>query len=646
MRAGWRLALAGLPGAAVTLAALAAWVPTSGDIPSYFVPLRQRTAEVLRGERGPFWDPDVGCGEPYYANPQTTLLYPLAWLGLVAPAPVAVGIEAGLHLALLGVGCALLARRLGAGGWLEVGAAWSVVMAGPVLDSVRVLNNADALAWMPWVWWAALGGSVPAVASFLALVYLAAEPQLALVTGVVALTLAPRRRTLAAAVLALGLVAVQAMPFAVWVRHGDRGPHQEAQEGLAGVTMPAELLTALAPGAPLPPRIGARFVAHLALPLWAVVLGAIAAFDRRREVRHLAWWGWGLSLLATLPWLPGGLVAWNAVTGGLVRYSGRLLFPAVVALVPAAAAAVGSRRPRIWLCAALAAAAAAGGLALRGRPLPTVVGAVTAGAALAEPLAAPAMLAGVAAVAWQADDALRISPVRDGPHVVCLQAQLSAGRVYVVAPSWQQFRWIDRNPAIGLDSLGLGYTALLDGRRMVRTFAPLGSRALTAQLDEADKGPEGRWWLDALAARRVVAQHPVAGFTELCCRDGLAVYDNPLAWPEASIVRVLPSPGEKPVACGRVRALEGDDDRRAWLAQVDTGGGVFLWLESPDPGWDLRVDGRPAREVAGVGILHGVAVPAGDHRITARYRPPGLIAGAVISLGSLGVLAGIAWRRS
>ncbi len=67
--------------------------------------------------------------------------------------------------------------------------------AGPVLAAVGVLNNLDSLAWMPWVWGAALAGSVPATAGFLALAYLAAEPALALVAGVVAFVLAPRRRT-------------------------------------------------------------------------------------------------------------------------------------------------------------------------------------------------------------------------------------------------------------------------------------------------------------------------------------------------------------------------------------------------------------------------------------------------------------------
>jgi uncharacterized membrane protein YfhO len=72
---------------------------------------------------------------------------------------------------------------------------------------------------------------------------------------------------------------------------------------------------------------------------------------------------------------------------------------------------------------------------------------------------------------------------------------------------------------------------------------------------------------------------------------------------------------------------------------------VLLWLETPDEGWRLRVDGRPAEAVAGPGILHGVAVPAGDHEVSARYRPPGLGGGAAISLVSLVVLGWAAWRR-
>jgi hypothetical protein len=628
----------------LSLAAVLGWAPAAGDLPSYFVPLRQRTAAVVAGTRAPFWDPDAGCGEPFFANPQSALLYPPAWFALVVPARAAIGVEAGLHLALLAAGCALLARRLGAAGWLDVAAGWSVVAAGPVLDAAGVLNNLDSLAWMPWVWGGALAGSVPATAGFLALAYLAAEPALALVAGLVALVLAPRRRTLAALALAVALVAVQALPFAVWVRGGDRGPGVDRELGVVGAVLPAELATMAAPGAPRPAYTGIHFVSHFAVPLWALALGLVAAFDRRAAVRRLAWSGWILLAGSVLPALPQGVTVWHALTLGLVRYSGRLLFPAVVALVPAAAAAVGTRRPRAWLAAGFAAVAAGGGLALGGSPWPTATEAATAAAVLAAAYPAPAAIVGAAVVAWQTHDALGVRKLRPERPALCLAAQRNARRVYVVAPSIQQLAFI-QDDEWRRRSLALGYTALCDGRRTARTFGPLTSRRLAAQLEEADRGPAGRWWLNALGADRIVAQHPIAGFPELCREGGLVVYDNPEAWPQTAVVCAMPQPGQAPRPCGRVRPVASGDDARSWRVEVGAAGGVFLWLETPDPGWAIRVDGTPAPAVEGAGILHGVEVAPGDHLVTARYRPPGVIAGAMVSLVSLGVLVGVAWRR-
>ncbi|MFH1177993.1 MAG: hypothetical protein V1750_11345, partial [Acidobacteriota bacterium] len=317
--------------------------PQGRDLPTYFVPLRQRTAEILRGRHSFFWNPDSGCGEPYFANPQTGLLYPPAWLALVLPAPLAVGVETGLHLALLGAGCALLASQLGARGWLAVAAGWGVALAGPAADAACALNNLDTLAWLPWLWLAALSGSLPGTAGLLALAYLAGEPQLAALGAAVAFSLAPRRRVAAGLVLAAGLVAVQLLPFAAWVQGGDRGRESASAEAAAGAILPIELAAMVAPGMPLPPRAG-RFVAHLAIPVWGLVFAA-AALGSRGAGRRLAAWGWGLAGFAVLAGTPPGQELWRLVTAGLLRYPGRLLFVALAAWLPAAAAAA-SGRPR------------------------------------------------------------------------------------------------------------------------------------------------------------------------------------------------------------------------------------------------------------------------------------------------------------
>ena len=638
-------AAAALPGIVLALVSLAGPVPMTRDVPTYFVPLRERTAAVLAGARGPFWNPDVGAGEPYFANPQTGLLYPPAWLAAVLPPERAVGVEAGLHLALLGAGCAALALRLGARRGLALAAGWAVAVAGPTVSAVGVLNNLETLAWLPWLWWATLHRRPVGVALFAAAGFLAAEPALLALGAVVALTLVPDRRTAGALVLASGLVAIQALPFLAWVRGGDRGPGLELAEAKAGVVLPGELAAMIAPGAPLPERIGARFVDALAVPCWLLVLAAVAAVGRAGPERRLAWWGLALLAFAVVPWFDWGAALWRVATQGMVRYPGRLLFVAVVALAPAAAAAasrVAWPRRRAAVAAGLGLVVA---LALLGNPLEVAVQAVATGLVLAGPGSTAAALVAAAALAGRGVDALHLGRAGEPAATVCLEAQRGAGRVYAVPTSRQQFAWLATDPVTRMTALGFGYTPLRDGRRTVRTFAPLQARALSGQLAPADAGPAGRWWLDSAAADRFVSHHPVTGFPELCRAWEFAVFDNPAAWPEVQVVRAMPAPGEAPQRVGAVLDDRRGDDRRRWRVAVEGGEAVLLWSSTPDPGWRFTVDGAPVAPARGPGILQAVALPPGEHLVEARYRPPGLVAGAAISALAVLVLAALV-RRS
>jgi len=635
---------AALPGVLLALAATLGVAPILRDLPTYFVPLRERTAAVLEGSRGAFWNPDVGAGEPYFANPQTGLLYPPAWLAVVLPAERAVGVEAGLHLALLAAGCAMLALRLGAGRGLALAAGWSAAVAGPTVNAVGMLNNLETLAWLPWLWWAALGRRPVALALCAAAAFLAAEPSLVVIGAAIALTLAPERRTVGALLLAGGLVAAQALPFVVWVRGGDRGPALELAEAKAGVILPGELVEVVAPGAPLPQRIGWRFIDALAVPLWVTMLGAVAAIGRRRPARLLAWWGLALVALAVVPSFDWGAALWRAVTQGMVRYPGRLLFVAVVALAPAAAsAATGFAWPR-RRAAIAAALLLIVGLALLGNPLDVAVQAAAAGVVLAGPGSAAAALAAAVALAGRSVGGLHLG--RDGvpPPAACLEAQVGRGRVYAVPTSRQQFAWLAAARVMRMNALGYGYTPLLDGRRTARTFAPLQARALAEHLAHADAGPVGRWWLDSLAADRLVAHHPIAGFPELCRAWEFAVFDNPAAWPEVQVVRAMPAPDQPPIPAGDILAGEDGDTTRRWRVAVADTGGLLLWSATPDPGWRVAVDGVPVPVQPGPGILQGIPVPLGEHLVEARYRPPGMLLGGAISMASLIALLLLARR--
>ncbi len=67
-------------------------------------------------------------------------------------------------------------------------------------------------------------------------------------------------------------------------------------------------------------------------------------------------------------------------------------------------------------------------------------------------------------------------------------------------------------------------------------------------------------------------------------------------------------------------------------------------LESHDPGWSAEVDGVPAPIVLANGFSMAVPVPSGSHAVRLRYRTPGRLFGAILSLLSLCGLAALLFR--
>ncbi|MCA1613304.1 MAG: YfhO family protein [Acidobacteria bacterium] len=62
------------------------------------------------------------------------------------------------------------------------------------------------------------------------------------------------------------------------------------------------------------------------------------------------------------------------------------------------------------------------------------------------------------------------------------------------------------------------------------------------------------------------------------------------------------------------------------------------------PGWEATVDGTPAKLFVTDYLLRGVHVPAGRHRVGMRYAAPAARHGALLSLATILLLAGLAFR--
>lgn len=622
-----------LPGLAVAVAALFGWVPTARDDPSYFVPLRHHLARVVRGEASPWVNLQVGCGEPLFANPQFGLLYPPAWGALVLPAERAVGLEVGLHLAILALGVVRLVRALGG---LPAGAlagAWGSVFSGPVLSAAGMLNNLNSAAWLPWVWVAALASRWGVLAVTVAASFLAAEPVLALVGAAAAVLLVPRWRTAAGVLVGLGLCAVQVVPMAFWIASGDRGPQVALEAVSLGGVRLAELPALLFPGFPLP-AVEGRFLPQMVLPLW-VALALWTLPTARAIQRRLGFVALGCLLLAALPAVPWGDALWAGLSFGLIRYPGRFLIVTAVAL-GAVAGSVTLPRRRWWVVAASVSGAV--GALVSSQPL------AVAGQAVAAALVPWGMgwaSAGSLLLALHTVPVLELSRWRPAPGF-CAGAQ-AGGRLYPTPVDRAQLRWAAEAPLVRAQSLAWGYTVLLDGRSSVRSFAPVVNRTLVQHLAEADRGPSSAWWVAAAGARWIVAVKPVGGYPVVCQEGGLVVLENPWAFPLWALWRRMPSPGERPEAVGEVEVrAEGKSSWRLGVRAPE--GGVMVWLFAPDPGWRFRVNGEAVHPLRGPGILQGVPVPPGHHEVQVTYRPPALGFGLILSAVFFGLL-GVLWRR-
>jgi uncharacterized membrane protein YfhO len=73
---------------------------------------------------------------------------------------------------------------------------------------------------------------------------------------------------------------------------------------------------------------------------------------------------------------------------------------------------------------------------------------------------------------------------------------------------------------------------------------------------------------------------------------------------------------------------------------------MLVLSQAYSPGWVAIIDGRTVPVVRIDGLVQGVPVPAGSHRVEFAYRAPGLRAGLLITLGTLALvlLAGVVAR--
>ncbi len=151
----------GIPSPAGTLAAVAPW-QTTGDRSDGNSVLRDVTFQIqpwqlfarreLRAGRLPFWNPHQFSGAPFWANGQSAPLFPLHLLFAALPLTIGFVLLPWLRLMVAGCGAWVLARELGLSRPAALLTALTFSLSG-MLVSFLLFPMGNALALVPWILW-------------------------------------------------------------------------------------------------------------------------------------------------------------------------------------------------------------------------------------------------------------------------------------------------------------------------------------------------------------------------------------------------------------------------------------------------------------------------------------------------------------
>lgn len=647
-------------------------MPLFRDFINTFLPYKLYSARAFAAGRIPLWAPEPSFGAPLLANYQSGVLYPPAALAYLWPSPVGIGLYLAFHFAVGGLGiAALLARRGLSPGARLLGAV--VFVLGGVFISISMWSHLAVAAWMPLAIVAAERlVEAPSAPRFLALVAVLAlqvyggAPETFAQSSVLALAAAlvapggmPLGRRLAsvgaAGVLALGLGAPQLCPTAEHFLQTTRALALPPDQAMKDSLDPATALTLL-----VPHRLDGGAVAVIsehAIPLfWSVYVGllplalVVVALPGRRG----RWWALalagavGMALGDHTPLFP---LLYRALPRlfGAFRYPQKFLVTAHLAVAVLAALGAGEVERRVARGGRLSPA-----LLLAGFSLVTVADLVDVHFPAMLYSDWPSLVASappaVLGRPGPADRIFHYSPTGSG-----LEPWYPKFGVRRDLEALERTLWSDLtanvslvygvgfvNGADSMVTLGMRdfYKALDQAptERAIELLRAFGVRWLIGSgpvespaLEPARRGGAGTTWIyrvrdpgpRAYLARRVRPAADVAAALALISDGSFAVGGDAI---------VLDGPAEV-LAGGRANLVE-DGPERVALAVESDGAGFLVVSDTLLPGWRAAVDGASVPIVRTNGLVRGVAVPPGRHRVTFEYAPASFRIGLAVALAA------------
>lgn len=590
------------------------------------VPALAYLGRRVRGLEVPEWWDGVGLGVPFAANPDHPAFYPPAWLMAALPNVAGADLLMVAHLLWLGVGVALLARRLGAGDAYLMVAGGAAVVSGASAAAIAD-GSLMALAWTPWVLVAAAraaaaGDTAEAVragfwlALALALQACAGPLGYAPMTAALAVAIAAAHGARATVAVVLAVVAGAVASALVWVPAAQLALEVSSLSAPAGWSSIAGVLApvdrGLYVGAPLVLLAGCALTRRGLWPV-ALVTAAGVVLGCARARGHLS-----PALLVVIALAPVGLTRLSTWWGERPRLAG-------VGVPLVAAALVGHMIPLWWSAAPLTDRATAS------RAPFLVADAMTPEARrLARPPLSVADRDADPAMAHRTARANRAT--RFGfDYAVGVDRALSPRLLAAWrAASLRAERFLD---LYSVDLVALPRTV---AQAMSAPVAAVDPRAEIALVENDVARPRGfvaarwRWYADDAAV--------TAELFPAAAEDAPAI--------ELSTARLIGAGtdgGADTRAPARACVVSRPRAERVELACPTDADGYAVLTDAWDPAWSATVDRQPRTIERADLAVRAVAKARGEQHVVFSYRAPGLRLGALVSALALLNLACLAW---
>ncbi|MBI4870852.1 MAG: hypothetical protein HY814_04720 [Candidatus Riflebacteria bacterium] len=119
------------------------------DTVDIYYPQATFTSDALREGRLPLWEPKIGLGYPFQADPHSMVFYPLTVLLLLLPFPLAYNIFTVVHVPLAGTFLWLLLRRWGLSAASSATGACVLMFCGFTIGCTCLTTLLRGLTWAP-----------------------------------------------------------------------------------------------------------------------------------------------------------------------------------------------------------------------------------------------------------------------------------------------------------------------------------------------------------------------------------------------------------------------------------------------------------------------------------------------------------------